>query len=61
MHSYIDEILYEITIQLASSTGYCSIDNVLVNAKFQIDDVKKCFKAKERTECVDILKLYGER
>lgn len=60
LHSYIDEILYEITIQLASSTGYCSIDNVLVNAKFQIDDVKKCFKAKERTEYVDILKLYGE-
>lgn len=59
LHSYIDEILYEVTIQLARSIGYCSIDNVLINAEFMVDDIKKCFKVKEKIEYQDVLKLYG--
>lgn len=59
LHSYIDEILCEITIQLAISIGYCSIDNVLINAKFLVDSIKKCFKIKEKTEYSDVLQLYG--
>lgn len=59
LHSYIYEILYEVTIQLARSIGYCSIDNVLINAEFMVDDIKKCFKVKEKIEYQDVLKLYG--
>lgn len=59
LHSYIDEILYEILIQLAASGTYSSIEDVLVNAKFMVDDIKKCFRVKEKTEYGDLLKLYG--
>ena len=41
LHSYIDEILYEIIIQLATKHNYCTIDNVLINARFKLDEIKK--------------------
>jgi len=59
LHSYIDEILYEITVQLALNEEHSSIDNVLINSKFIVDDVKKNFKKKEKMQYMDICKLYG--
>lgn len=58
LHSYIDEILLEITVQLATSE-YCTIDNVLINSEFLSDEIKKQFSSKEKVEYADILKLWS--
>ncbi len=58
LHSYIDEILYEIIIQLATKHNYCTIDNVLINARFKLDEIKKRFKDKDEIMYEDILDLY---
>lgn len=58
LHSYVDEILYEITIQLAKKHSYCTIDNVLINEKFKMDETKKIFKGKDEITYDDILRLY---
>lgn len=58
LHSYVDELLYEITTQLAIKHSYRTIDNVLINERFKMDETKKIFKGKEKITCEDILKLY---
>lgn len=59
LHSYVDELLYEITIQLAIKHSYCTIDNVLINEKFKMDETKKIFKGKDEITYDDILRLFA--
>lgn len=59
LHSYVDELLFEIILQVSNEKRLGTIDNVLIDAEFEIDNIISELKSKEKFEVDDIKLLFG--
>ncbi len=57
LHSYVDEFLNEIAIKIAIYTNLHSIDNVIIDAQFTIDNIANTLNSKNKFEEND-LKIF---
>lgn len=57
LHSYIDELLLEIIGQLTGEKCLSTIDNVLIESEFNMDDIRRKFNSKDKLEIGDIRRL----
>ncbi len=58
LHSYVDEILNEIAIKIAICTNLHSIDNVLIDAQFTIDNITNTLNSKDKFEENDLKIIF---
>ncbi len=53
----IDELLLEIIGQLTGEKCLSTIDNVLIESEFNMDDIRRKFNSKDKLEIGDIRRL----
>lgn len=58
LHSYVDEVLFEISINIVMGKNLCTIDNVLLDAKFSIESICSTLKSKKNFEELDLKMIF---
>ncbi|MEH2960437.1 hypothetical protein [Candidatus Merdisoma sp. JLR.KK006] len=54
LHSYVDELLLEIIMQLTRKKSLGTIDNVLISSEFNMDNIRAKFNSKDELKIEDI-------
>lgn len=60
LHSYVDQLLLEIAIDLSMDRGLCTIDNVLIDISFSLENIIMMLKTKEKFNEKDVKNLFSK-
>lgn len=60
LHSYVDELLLQVAIDLSINRGLCTIDNVLIDISFSLENIIMMLKTKEKFNEEDVKCLFSK-